>query len=31
VRWGMKNPSNIFLRVRDSVDVELKAAGTASQ
>lgn len=31
VRWGMKNPSNLFLRVRDSVDVELKAAGTASQ
>jgi polyisoprenoid-binding protein YceI len=29
VQWGMKNPSNFFLHVRDSVDVEFKAAGTA--
>ena len=28
-QWGMKNPSNIFLHVRDAVDVELKATGTA--
>jgi polyisoprenoid-binding protein YceI len=30
VQWGMKNPSNMFLHVRDSVDVELKTAGTAA-
>ena len=29
VQWEMKNPSNFFLHVRDSVDVEFKAAGTA--
>ena len=29
-QWGMKNPSNIFLHVRDSVDVEFKATGTAA-
>jgi len=29
VQWGMKNPSNIFLHVRDTVDVELKAGGSA--
>jgi polyisoprenoid-binding protein YceI len=27
-KWGMKNPSVLFLRVGDSVDVELHAAGT---
>ena len=26
--WGMKNPSNFFLKVGDSVDVELQCAGT---
>jgi polyisoprenoid-binding protein YceI len=30
VQWGMKNPSNVFLHVRDSVDVEFKAAGSAT-
>jgi polyisoprenoid-binding protein YceI len=30
VQWGMKNPSNFFLHVRDTVDVEFKAAGTVS-
>ena len=27
VKWGMKNPSLLFLRVRDSVDLDFKAAG----
>ena len=26
-KWGMKNPSVLFLRVGDSVDIELHAAG----
>ena len=26
-RWGMKNPSTLFLRVNDSVDIDLIAAG----
>jgi polyisoprenoid-binding protein YceI len=26
-KWGMKNPSVLFLRVGDSVDIELRAAG----
>jgi polyisoprenoid-binding protein YceI len=30
VEWGMKNPSNFFLHVRDTVDVDFKAAGTAA-
>jgi len=30
VEWGMKNPSNFFLHVRDIVEVEFKAAGTVS-
>jgi polyisoprenoid-binding protein YceI len=29
-KWGMKNPSNIFLHVRDTVDVEFKAGGSAT-
>jgi polyisoprenoid-binding protein YceI len=27
-KWGMKNPSTLFLRVSDSVEIELEAAGT---
>lgn len=30
VQWGMKNPSNLFLHVRDSVDVEFKTGGRAT-
>jgi polyisoprenoid-binding protein YceI len=26
-KWGMKNPSTLFLRVNDSVDIDLTAAG----
>jgi|SRR5579862_4459026 len=26
-KWGMKNPSTLFLRVNDSVDIDLMAAG----
>jgi polyisoprenoid-binding protein YceI len=28
VTWGMKNPSNFFLKVGDAVDIELGCAGT---
>jgi polyisoprenoid-binding protein YceI len=28
VQWGMKNPSNLFLRVSPSVDIDLTAAGS---
>lgn len=27
-KWGMKNPSTLFLRVNDSVEIDLTAAGT---
>jgi len=27
-KWGMKNPSTLFLRVSDSVDIDLMAAGS---
>jgi polyisoprenoid-binding protein YceI len=30
-KWGMKNPSTVFLRVNDSVDIDLTAAGTISK
>ena len=30
IKWGMKNPSNIFLHVRDTVDVEFKTGGSAT-
>ena len=30
-KWGMKNPSVLFLRVGDSVDIDLEAEGTAKQ
>ena len=26
-KWGMKNPSTLFLRVNDTVDIDLAAAG----
>jgi polyisoprenoid-binding protein YceI len=28
VQWGMKNPSTLFLRVSDKVDIEVHAVGT---
>jgi polyisoprenoid-binding protein YceI len=28
VKWGMKNPSTLFLRVNDSVEIDLVAAGS---
>lgn len=28
VSWGMKNPSNLFLKVSESVDIEITTAGT---
>ena len=30
-KWGMKNPSTLFLRVGESVDIELTAAGSVTQ
>jgi len=30
-KWGMKNPSTLFLRVNDSVEIDLVAAGTVAQ
>ena len=27
-KWGMKNPSTLFLRVSDTVEIDLSAAGT---
>jgi polyisoprenoid-binding protein YceI len=29
--WGMKNPSNLFLRVNDSVEIDLTAAGSLAE
>jgi polyisoprenoid-binding protein YceI len=31
VKWGLKNPSTLFLRVNDSVDVDVNAAGTVTR
>jgi polyisoprenoid-binding protein YceI len=28
VKWGMKNPSNLFLHVADTVEIDLNAAGS---
>ncbi len=30
-KWGMKNPSTLFLRVSDSVEIDLSASGKAMQ
>lgn len=30
-KWGMKNPSTLFLRVNDSVEIELTAAGSVAK
>ncbi len=30
-KWGMKNPSNFFLHVSDSVEIDLSAAGSVAQ
>jgi len=30
-KWGMKNPSTLFLRVNDSVEIDLLATGTLAQ
>jgi polyisoprenoid-binding protein YceI len=30
-KWGMKNPSTLFLRVGESVDIDLTAAGTLTR
>ena len=30
-KWGMKNPSTLFLRVSDSVEIEISAAGSLSR
>ncbi len=27
IQWGMKDPSNFFLRVKPNVDIELELAG----
>lgn len=31
VKWGMKNPSTLFLRVTDSVEIDLVAAGSVTR
>jgi polyisoprenoid-binding protein YceI len=31
VKWGMKNPSTLFLRVSDKVDIEIHAVGQISR
>jgi polyisoprenoid-binding protein YceI len=31
VKWGMKNPSTFFLRVSDSVEMDVVAAGSVAQ
>jgi polyisoprenoid-binding protein YceI len=30
-KWGMKNPSTLFLKVSETVDIDLTAAGTITQ
>jgi polyisoprenoid-binding protein YceI len=31
VNWGMKNPSTLFLRVSEAVDIDVTAAGTVTR
>ncbi len=31
VKWGLKNPSTLFLRVDESVEIEIEASGNAVQ
>ncbi|HEY6768360.1 MAG TPA: YceI family protein [Candidatus Sulfotelmatobacter sp.] len=31
VKWGMKNPSTLFLRVNDTVEIDLAAAGIVTK
>lgn len=31
VKWGMKNPSTLFLRVSESVDIDVNAAGVITR
>jgi hypothetical protein len=31
VGWGMKDPSNVILRVRKTVELDLRVAGTVRQ
>jgi len=31
VKWGMKNPSTLFLRVSETVDLDVNAVGTITQ
>jgi polyisoprenoid-binding protein YceI len=30
-KWGMKNPSTLFLKVNDSVEIDLVAAGSVAR
>jgi hypothetical protein len=30
-KWGMKNPSTLFLRVNDSVEIDLEIAGNIAK
>ena len=30
-KWGMKNPSTLFLRVNDSVEIDVAGAGTSGE
>jgi len=29
-KWGMKNPSTLFLKVSDTVEIDLSAAGSVT-
>ena len=30
-KWGMKNPSNLFLKVNDTVEIDLIASGSITR